>query len=64
MKSKPLHLLVALLVYGFFYGIILYYFGEGIPTQIFWSQVFIFGFFMALAEVFVFDKLRKRRKKK
>lgn len=64
MKSKPLHLLLALLGYGFCYAIILYYFGEGIPTQIFWAQVFIFGFLMALAEVFVFDKLRKRRKKK
>lgn len=62
MKNKYLHFIIALVVYGFFYGIIMYYFSEIIPDNNFWAQIFIFGFGMALAEVFIFDKLRKRKK--
>jgi len=58
MKDKLAHLLAGVAVFGLSMMAITYMFYEKID----WLQTIIFAVFMALADLFIFKKLRERKK--
>ena len=61
MKNKTTHFFIAFIIYSLVYALGMLFFTEAVQNSVFWSQIFIFGIIMALSEIFVFDKLRKKK---
>jgi hypothetical protein len=62
MKAKFIHFFAGFIIYGFLGYLIVFWFGEegGISPLEF---ALIWGFFMSLADVFVLERIRNRKKK-
>lgn len=62
MNRKAAHFIAGFIIYGFLGYLIVYWFGEegGISPLEF---ALVWGFFMSLTDVFVFEPIRNRKKK-
>ena len=64
MKLKVITFLVAFVVTGLGYGLLLYFFAKEFSVAEIIKQALFFGILWGLSEVFIFDWIRKRYKKR
>lgn len=62
MKEKVIHFITALIIYGIIGWLIIYFLEDENYSP--WFFVIFWGVSMALAELFIFEKIRNRKKEK
>ncbi|MDP2159674.1 MAG: hypothetical protein Q8K02_04280 [Flavobacterium sp.] len=63
MNKNVAVLIAGILVMGPFYGLLLYFFEEELTIKQIVFQSLFFGVFMALGEIFIFERIRNKFKK-